>query len=175
LASVLLHGRTDFFEEAAALLIKVSEMIEENTENHCYYCMVLADYYSLAEPDIDETRALTEQAERIARQFFPTELEIIDIIHIPTANCWFYHGDLQAAAAKLEEAVTICKKHPDLLPYIDKQAELLNCLLDVYAELQDDAKCRELIAEIDRINEAYREQGVFREVSPEIRAKVNGI
>lgn len=171
LASVLIHSHTDYFDEAAALLIKVSEMIEENSENHCYFCMVLADYYSLAEPDIDETRRLTQQAERIARQVFPTELEIIDIIHIPTANCWFYHGDLQAAAAKLEEAVTICKKHPDLLPYIDKQAELLNCLLDVYTELQDDAKCRELIAEIDRINEAYREQGVFREVSPEIREK----
>ena len=175
LASVLIHSHTDFFDEAAALLIKTAEMIEENSENHCYFCMVLADYYSLAEPDIDETRRLTEQAERIARQVFPTELEIIDIIHIPTANCWFYHGDLQAAAAKLEEAVTICKKHPDLLPYIDKQAELLDCLLDVYAELQDDAKCRELIAEIDRINEAYREQGVFREVSPEIREKANGI
>lgn len=171
LASVLIHSHTDYFDKAAALLSKVSEMIEENSENYCYFCMVLADYYSLAEPDIDETRRLTQQAERIARQVFPTELEIIDIIHIPTANCWFYHGDLQAAAAKLEEAVTICKIYPDLLPYIDKQAELLNCLLDVYAELQDDAKCRELIVEIDRINETYREQGVFREVSPEIREK----
>ena len=171
LASVLLHGRTDFFDEAADLLIKVSEMIEKNSENHCYYCMVLADYYSLVEPDIDETRALTEQAERIARQVFPTDLEIIDIIHIPTANMWFYHNDMSAAAGKLEEAVEICRKYPDMLPYIDKQAELLNCLLDVYAELQDYARCRELIEEIDRINDAYREQGVFREVSPEIRKK----
>lgn len=171
LASVLIHSHTDFFDQAAALLIKVSEMIEENSENHCYYCMVLADYYSLAEPDIDKTRALTEQAERIARQVFPTELEIIDIIHIPTANCWFYHGDFQAAAAKLEEAAEICKGYPDMLPYIDKHAELLNCLLDVNAALEDYAKCRELIAEIDRINEAYREQGVFREVSPAIREK----
>lgn len=171
LASVLIHSHTDFFDEAAALLIKVSEMIEENSENHCYYCMVLADYYSLAEPDIDETRRLTEQAECIARQVFPTELEIIDIIHIPTANCYFYHNDFQSAADKLEEAVEICKGYPDMLPYIDKHAELLNCLLDVYAASEDYAKCRELIAEIDRINEAYREQGVFREVSPAIREK----
>ena len=67
------------------------------------------------------------------------------------------------------------QQYPDMLPYIDKQAELLNCLLAVYAELQDYAKCRELIVEIDRINETYREQGVFREVSPEIREKANGI
>lgn len=175
LASVLLHGRTDFFDEAAALLIKVSEMIEENTENHCYYCMVLADYYSLAEPDIENTRALTEQAERIARQVFPTDLEIIDIIHIPTANCYFYLNDMHSAVDKLEEAVEICRKYPDMLPYIDKQAELLNCLLDVYAAQNDWQKCRALISEIDRINETYREQGIFREVSPEIRKKANGI
>ena len=173
LASVLIHSHTDFFDEAAALLIKTAEMIEENSENHCYFCMVLADYYSLAEPDINETRRLTEQAERIAEQVFPTKLEIIDIIHIPTANCYFYHNDFQSAADKLEEAVEICRQYPDMLPYIDKHAELLNCLLDVYAELQDYAKCRELIAEIDRINEMYRGQGVFREVSPEIREKLS--
>lgn len=86
LASVLIHSYTDFFDETAALLIKVSEMIEENSENHCYYCMILADYYSLAEPDIEKMRAFTEQAAGIAKQVFPTALEIIDIIHIPTAK-----------------------------------------------------------------------------------------
>lgn len=171
LASVLIHSHTDYFNEAADLLIKISEMIEENSENHCYFCMVLADYYSLAEPDIAKVRAFTEQAEYIAKQVFPTDLEIIDIIHIPTANCFFYHNDFQAAADKLEEAVEICKLYPDMLPYIDKQAELLNCLLDVYAAQDDWPKCRALITEIDRINDTYREEGVFREVSPEIREK----
>lgn len=39
-------------------------------------------------------------------------------------------------------------------------------------ELQDYQKCRELAAAIDRINESYKEQGVFREVSHEIRDKI---
>lgn len=111
MASILIRSVPDYYDEATDLLDKVYELIEENSDNHCYYCMVSAWYYTLAEPDIDKTRSLTEQA------------------------------------------------------------ELLNCLLDVYMELQDLEKCRELIAEIDRINEVYKEQGVCREVSPEIREK----
>ena len=84
---------------------------------------------------------------------------------------YFYLNDFRSAADKLEEAAEICKGYPDMLPYIDKYAELLNCLLDVYAAQDDWQKCRALIAEIDRINEKYREQGIFREVSPIIREK----
>ena len=169
LASILIRSYPDYYDEAAELLDKVYDLIEENTDNHCYYCMVAAWYYTLASPDIVETRAFTEQAEEIARQVFPTDLELIDIIHIPTANCYFYHNDYRSAADKIEEAVEICKKYPDMIPYIDKQAELLNILLDIYMEMQDTARCRELIAEIDRINETYKEQGVCREVSPDKR------
>lgn len=134
--------------------------------------MVAAWYYTLAVPDIEETRRLTEQAECIARQVFPTDLELIDIIHIPTANCFYYHNDLRSAAEKIEEAMAICKGYPDMLPYIDKQAELLNILLDIYSAMENRVKCRELIAEIDRINEEYKEQGVCREVSPDIRKQL---
>ena len=59
-----------------------------------------------------------------------------------------------------------------MIPYIDKQAELLNILLDIYTEMQDTARCRELIAEIDHINETYKEQGVCREVSPDKRNQI---
>ena len=173
LASILIRSVPDYYDEAAELLDKVYDLIEENepeiSANHCYYNMVAAWYYTLAQPDIGETRELTEQAEEIARQVFPTDLELIDIIHIPAANCFFYHNDFRSAADKIEEAVEICKKYPDMIPYIDKQAELLNILLDIYMEIKDTARCRELIAEIDHINETFKEQGVCREVSPDIR------
>ena len=172
LASILIRSYPDYYDKAAELLDKVSELIEENSDNHCYYNMVAAWYYTLAVPDIEETRRLTEQAEGIARQVFPTDLEMIDIIHIPTANCFYYHNDLRSAADKIEEAVAICKAYPDMLPYIDKQAELLNILLDIYSAMENKAKCRELIAEIDCINEEYKEQGVYREVSPDIRKQL---
>lgn len=75
---------------------------------------------------------------------------------------------IAATASKMNDAVRICEKHPDKLPYIDKKCELLRCLLDVYHKLNNMSKCRELIAKIDRINDRYREQGVCREVSEEI-------
>ena len=176
MASVLLRSVPDEenYAEVSELLDMAKECITENSAEHCYYCMTLAWYFTLAEPDFEETRALTEQAERIARQVFPTDLELIDILHIPTANCFYYHNAFRSAADKIEEAVEICKKYPDMIPYIDKQAELLNILLDIYTEMGDrdeniTARCRELIAEIDHINETYREQGVCREVSPDKR------
>ena len=171
MANVLLRGVPDEenYAEVSELLDMAQEYITENSAEHCYYCMTLAWYFTLAEPDFEETRALTEQAERIARQVFQTDLELIDIIHIPTANCFFYHNEFRLSADKIEEAVEICKRYPDTIEYIDKQAELLNCLLDIYSAMEDKAKCRELIAEIDRINKTYKEQGVCREVSPDKR------
>ena len=92
-------------------------------------------------------------------------------------SAWYSTLDLPGAerttaSAKLTEAVEICRKYPDKLPYIDKCAELLNCLLDVYYAMDDMRKCRELIAEIDRINDEYKEQGVFRKVNDAIRQAV---
>ena len=171
LASILIRSYPDYYDEAAELLDRASELVENGSDNHCYYCMVSAWYYTLAEPDIAKMRHFTELAQQIAMSVFPTELEIIDIIHIPTANCFFYHCDFLSAAKKIEEAAEICRIHSEMLPYIDKLAELLLILVDIYSEMQDKAKCRELIAEIDQLNEAYKEQGVYREVSPEKRAK----
>lgn len=173
LAGILLRSSpdTESFAEASELLDMAKEYIEENSTDHCYYCMVSAWYYTLAEPDKEKTKEFTERAEKIAEKVYPTKLEIIDIIHIPTANCWFYHGELKTAARKIEEAVDICRGYPDSLPYIDKRAELLNCMLDVYYEMKDKPRCRELIKEIDKINETYKEQGINREVAPEIREK----
>ncbi len=171
MASVLLRSELDAenYAEVSELLDIAKEFIIENSAEHCYYCMTLAWYFTLAEPDIERTQELTEQAERIAKQVFPTDLEIIDTIHIPTANCFYYHNDFRLSADKIEEAVEICRNYPDMMPYIDKQAELLNILLDIYLAMDDKAKCRELIAEIDLLNESYKEQGVCCELSPDIR------
>lgn len=171
MASVLLRSEHDSenYTEVSELLDIAKEFIIENSAEHCYYCMTLAWYFTLAEPDIERTQEFTEQAERIAKQVFPTDLEIIDTIHIPTANCFYFHNDFRLSADKIEEAVEICRNYPDMMPYIDKQAELLNILLDIYLAMDDKAKCHELIAEIDLLNKTYKEQGVCREVSPDIR------
>ncbi|MDD6081950.1 MAG: hypothetical protein PUB89_03760, partial [Oscillospiraceae bacterium] len=56
----------------------------------------------------------------------------------------------------------------DILQYVDKLAELLRCLLDVYFENNNREKCTELISEINEINEKYSSQGIYREINPVI-------
>ena len=176
LAGVLIRSIPDFYDEAAELIKKAEELIEANEPQYaperCYLLMVKAWYHTLVEPDLAETSQLTELAIRTAKQTFHTELEIIDIVYIPTANCFYYHDELGMAAEKLEEAVAICKQNAESFPYVDKQAELLNCMLDVYYAMGDKQKCRELIAEIDDINEKYSEQGICRTVSAELRKEI---
>jgi hypothetical protein len=115
-------------------------------------------------------RSIAEAVEELAYKVYNTELEIIDVIYIPVADSLDTLHDCKSAIEKLEHAVDICDKYSEI-PYIDKKAELLNCLLDLYFEIEDMPKCRELINEIDLINETYQEHGVYREVSPYIREK----
>jgi hypothetical protein len=170
-ANVLIRSYPENHAEAEKLLYKARERIrlnkQQNTEDCCYYFMSAAWYFTLAKPDLRRTENCVAKAADIAGRIFKTDLEIIDIICIPAANCYFYHGELNLAAETLEAATALCEKHSDMLPYIYKRAELLSCLLDVYTELQNFEKCRELISEIDRINEAYADQGIHIEVSPD--------
>lgn len=173
MASVLIRSMPDRFEEAEAYLKKAEAVIQavdpEYSENRCYLCTVYAMYFTLVKPDLQTMLSYMDKAEQIAEKVFQTDLERIDIVDIPKANWLFYHGELLLAADVLQNAAERCQQHPESFPYIDKRAELLNCQLDVYYELKNKPKCRELIAEIDRINETYSEQDVCREVSPEIR------
>ena len=176
LASILIRSTPDGGAEAGTLLRKVHCMLKklnipEYNDNRCYYDMVCAWYYTLIEPDIEKTIALTNKAKKIAYKVFPTELEIIDIIYIPTANCLYFHKDMENATRKLEEAINICKKYPDAVRYLDKQMDVMSFLLSVYAEIND-PKSPELLKEIDMMNDTYKEQGIFREISQELRDKV---
>lgn len=138
------------------------------TENMCSYYMVRAWYSTVFEQNINKTNEYIIKAKDIASQNY-TDIEIIDIIYIPAANCYFTFQEYDSAIAELSRAADICRLHKDVLQYVDKLAELLNCLLDVYFEKCDDEKCRELICEIDDINNKFCEQGIFREINSFIR------
>lgn len=175
LSCILIRTSPYYHQKAAELLGKVSELISENEPPdsmiRSYYYMAEAWYYSLAEPDAMKAKSFIDKAAGIAKQALSTDVEYIDVILIPSANCYFYLYEYELAITILDSAIDLCREHSEALLYIDKQAELLNCVLDVYMEMQNMEKCRELIAEIDRINEKYKDQGIFREVDPEIREK----
>ncbi len=128
LAGILIRCVADCKEEVSDLLKKSLALIDEHepeySEKRCYYNMISAWYYTLMEPDINKTLSYTDRAKEIAYKVFATELEIIDIIYIPTANCLAEHGDMDGARKVLEEAVLLCQKHPDEITYKEKIAEL---------------------------------------------------
>jgi len=176
LAMILIRSTPNGGEEAADLLNRVYDMLEESdqedSEDRCYHNMITAWYYTLIEPNPDEMFYFARKAADIAFKVFPTDVEIIDIIYIPTANCLFFHNDMRNAGKMLEFAIEICGNHPDELRYIDKLIDLKIFQLDVFIELNDTDKCRELIDEISRMNETYRDQGIFREISQDTKEKL---
>ncbi|MBQ6024969.1 MAG: serine/threonine protein kinase [Lachnospiraceae bacterium] len=177
LAMLLIRGTPDGGDEAAALLSQAYDLMAKINEpdisdNRCYYNMISAWYHTLIKPDLCKTIELTGKAREIAFKVFPTELEIIDIIYIPTANCLYFHGDLEGAVKVLDEAVSICKKYADTVRYMDKLLDLWSIEINVYMDLGDILKCRHLLSEIDRMNDMYKDIGVFLEISNEIREKL---
>ena len=179
LAMILIRSTPNGGEEAADLLNKVYDMLEgsepEYSENRCYHYMITAWYYTLIEPNPDEMFFFAKKAADIAFKVFPTDIEIIDIIYIPTANCLFFHDDMKDAGKMLEFAIEICREHPDELRYVDKLIDLKIFQLDVFIELKDSNKCQELLNEIGQMNEAYREEGIFREIPEETKDRLSEI
>ncbi len=170
MANILIRSLPQYHRQIKGLLYKADRLTAERIcPDRCYYYMVKAWYHTLVKTDFKKTKKYAAAAKDIAEKVFHSDLELCDIIYIPTANCFFYHNELSAAAEELETAVSLCESYSDILPYIDKKAELLNCLTDVYLEMGDVEKCRELVGQIDDINEKYRDDGICREVSDEIR------
>ena len=168
LAAVLIRADPAFHPRAKELLERSDALITpDDRENRCYHCMVSSWYCTLAEPDLPRTRELTAKAAVLAEQVFSTDIELIDIIYIPTANCLFYHYDYAGAVQKLEDAVSLCRSHPGELTYTDKRAELLCCLMDVCAEQGDRESCLELFRELEAINDSFREEGINRQPGPD--------
>ena len=179
LAMILIRGTPDGGEEAAELLNKTKEMLNDpqigRDEDRCYFDMITAWYYTLIEPDLGKMTFFAQKAADIAPALFTTDIEIIDIIYVPTANCLFFLDNTEEAGNKLEDTIDICRKHPSELRYIEKLIDLKIYQLDVYKKLNDVAKCQILLDEINNMNEAYREQGVFREIPQETKEELEAI
>lgn len=173
-ASVMIRSCPSERKAIGELLAKAKSILKkDDSENICYFLMTKAWYFTLCDKNPEKAVSCLNKAYIMARSTFSTELEIIDIIYLPWANCLYYLDDFCGSISKLNEAVVICDKYSDSISYIDKKAMLLNCMLDVCIEIKDYDRCREIISEIDRINERFGEQGIYRPVSQNIREKVN--
>lgn len=173
LASVYIRTYRDGDEEIIKECINRSRnLTDSESQNYkdllCTFMMVNAWYFTKIEPDNKKVHEYIEKAAVLAAEAYTNALELIDIFYIPAASCCFSLGEYETAVSLLSEAANICRSHMDILQYVDKLAELLRCLLDVYFENDDHEKCTELISEINEINEKYSSQGIYREINPVI-------
>ena len=173
LANILLRSHPNCYEEIEEILVKADKMIKtfgrEISPERCYYLMSSAWYYTLISPDLEKTKLVINKAFEIAPKVFKTDIELISIVYIPAADCYDNHNERELATDLLYKAIGLCEKHPDVYPYIDKHAELIRCLIDVYYYMGKKHKCRELLKELDDFNDKYREQGIHRDLLPENR------
>ena len=175
LANVLIRcapGHRAGVQELLKRLKRDMESEPDVSENRCYYHSVLGWYYTLVKPDAAKTKSCFMRAERIAKEVFVTKLEIIDVVHIPLANCLFYHGDLDGAAGKLAQAEAVCRKCGESTEYISKRAELMGYRLGICYEAGDMDACRRIILEADEMKEKYEKEGISVVIPDEIRAEV---
>ena len=157
LAINLIRGDPKYWKELPAVLRKTEKLIDrqsgDNSENECYYCMAMTWYHTLVEADPEKMTLYSGRAADLALKVFKTDIERIDIVHIPTANCFFFLSCFDGSAQRLKYAADLCEQHPDAIPYIKKEAELMLFLLDVYNECGDLSARERVLKDLDRVNE----------------------
>ena len=172
--SVISRCYPQYKQEAANLLQKVSDMAldakcQKSDKVTCYYFMTMAWFFTFAEPDWDNAYYFASCASQTAQECFDSPLEFIDSVLIPSAECFCNHKHYDKSVEALLGGIKICKKHPNVYAHIDKHAHLLSCLADVYFEMGEFDRCREVIAEFDELTEKNKDNKIFRFINPYYR------
>ncbi len=176
-ASLLARSFPEHKKYAQVFFQKATELMSDNKfkktdKISCYYFMTGVWFYTFAEPDLEQTIKFAGYARQIVDSAFSSALEIIDSFIIPVADSLRTHGEYADSLNALEQGAEYCRQHTDSYPYLDKLAQLLNCMLDVYYEMGEYDRCRELVTQIDELIEDHKENRIFREVDPYYREKL---
>lgn len=172
-ANVLIRSYPEKKDEIDGILITIKQLLEENTlpysQLRCDYNMSRAWYYTLVEPSYKGMYEFAGEAYKIGKDTFKTGLDFIDVYIVPVANMLLEWNLYEESVKWLLIAVQVCEKEPYVIPYIRKQMDLLSYMLDVYLKADDREKCRDLVKQIDAMNDQNTEYGVCVEISNEIR------
>ena len=177
-ATILMRSEEYTKSEVNSLLLKASMITAEIAKPFpmliSYFYMVAAWYFTLVEKDYTKTKDSIKKSCEIATLASETELDEIYQPIIPCANMEFRWGHYEESARMLLDAVRICEKYEDVVPYIRMKSDLLEFALDVYYTAENFEMCRKLIEEIDRQNQLYADLGIHNEIDPDILAGVSG-
>lgn len=172
--SVISRCFPQYKQEVINLMGTVSEMVldaklEKTDKITCYYFMTMAWFFTFVEPNPEETFTNARIASKLSLKCFDSPLEIIDSVMIPAAECFCVHKAYGDSIEMLTSGVRICSKFPNVYAYADKHVQLLNCMLDVYYEMGELDRCRELVGEIDKIIQSSPDYRIYRDVDPNLR------
>ncbi len=122
--------------------------------------MVRAWYSLLISRDRLAVSEALGRARSAADSMDMTPLDRIDNFLIPSADIRLSCGEEFPPAADLEEGIALCAEHPDVEPYVRKQYELLNCLMDVYTIFSDRNPARETRRRMEQHKALAQEAGI---------------
>ena len=92
------------------------------------------------------------------------DINEINSIIIPYADTLRTLRKYEKSARVLGRGIEICDRHPQVVTYMRKRLDLTGYLFDVYYEAGELDKCREMVRNIERMNEEYREFGIKKAV-----------
>ena len=102
------------------------------------------------------------------------DIDEINSIIIPYADMLCTLNEYGKSARVLGRGIEICDRHPQVVTYMRKRLDLTGYLLDVYYEAGELDKCREMVRDIERMNEEYREFGIKKAVPNDIVEELFG-
>lgn len=177
-ASLLIRVRPEKDRYIKKLIDMVIPIIAVNAleyaEVRAVFHMVCAWYYALCELNEEKMILHLGKAKEIDAHRKISELDKIDYYYIPAANimCEIERNDYSIFF--LKEAYAICDTHKDSLPYIRKKLDLLSYQLEVFYCEENFDGCREILRQIDKVNNESIEYGIVLEISEDMRKEVFG-
>lgn len=134
------------------LLIQTGKIITDDmhlTPENIGHLMACAWYYTYIELDFEKSFSFMKRAEKLAKEVFSNDLDLIDNAFVPCANIFLEHGRFDQSADMLYKGIDICKRYEDIIPYVRKKMDLYDHLLDIYKIKGNSADYQKILMLID--------------------------
>ena len=145
-------------------------VLEDNREKLMYYPAASKNHHAELGGLLYHTKRMLMNGERVCQVYtnLNKDLVIAGVVLHDIQKIFEIDADTDGMASGYSFEGQMLGHIVMGVKYIDKLAELLNCLLDVHMQMHDYPRCRELVAEIQNLNKIFQEQGICREVNPDI-------
>ena len=117
-------------------------------------------YYAAVQPDALMVDNIAREAIEKAKDIYNSELAIIDEVYTPIANTFYELLALDESMKYLYEAIRICDKHEDELPYIRMKVNIYTYMCDVVIEYRDTGIKDRVLKEIEDYNRVLMKYGL---------------